>query len=247
MSMETQAMVEALRERGYLVEEIVPPGDVFESRLYRPYVNPWSIFSPWGDSPVIREVWEELKAKGAKTLVSADRLWILKCLVEQSRSLSGEFWEAGVYQGGTALLFKKLLQGRHVLRLFDTFEGMPETGEFDIHGKGDFDDSSLEFVTSVVGEAENVTYHPGLVSDTFAGLASSRIAFMHVDLDIHDAVAVSCAFAYPRLQPGGAMVFDDYGFHTCPGARRAVDEYFADKPECPLVLPTGQAVVFKMP
>jgi len=247
MTMDTRTMIEALRAQGYLVEEIVPPSDIPQANLYRPYANPWSIFSPWNDCALIREVWAELKEKGAKTLVSADRLWVLKTLVEQSRALSGEFWEAGVYQGGTALLLRKLLQGQAALRMFDTFEGMPETGEFDTHGKGDFNDSSLEFVTAVVGEADNVTYHQGLVPETFVGLESSRIAFMHVDLDIHDAVAASCSFAYPRLLPGGAMAFDDYGYHTCPGARRAVDEYFADKPECPLVLPTGQAVVFKMP
>ena len=31
----------------------------------------------------------------------------------------------------------------------------------------------------------------------------------------------------------------------CPGARAAVDEFFAGKPEVPLVLRTGQAVVFR--
>ena len=43
------------------------------------------------------------------------------------------------------------------------------------------------------------------------------------------------------------MIFDDYGFPTCPGARQAVDEFFADKREVPFVLPTGQAVVFVQP
>ena len=244
--MEPLTMIETLRSQGYLVEDIVPPGDIPEAKLYRPYANPWSVFSPWSDSPLIREVCAELKSKGAKTLVSADRLWVLKCLVEQSQALSGEFWEAGVYQGGTALLFRKLLKGEAILRLFDTFEGMPETGEFDIHHKGDFSDSNLEFVMSVVGEGADVHYHPGLIPETFLGLESRHIAFMHVDLDIHDAVAASCAFAYPRLLPGGFMVFDDYGYHTCPGARKAVDEFFRDKPECPLALPTGQALVFKL-
>ena len=40
------------------------------------------------------------------------------------------------------------------------------------------------------------------------------------------------------------MVFDDYGFPTCPGAKAAVDEFFHGRKEVPLVLPTGQAVVF---
>ncbi len=41
------------------------------------------------------------------------------------------------------------------------------------------------------------------------------------------------------------MVFDDYGFPTCPGARQAVDEFFEGTKSVPLVIPTGQAIVFK--
>jgi hypothetical protein len=51
---------------------------------------------------------------------------------------------------------------------------------------------------------------------------------------------------YPRLAPGGFMVFDDYGFKECQGARLAVDEYFEDKPEFPIALRTGQALVCKL-
>ncbi len=42
------------------------------------------------------------------------------------------------------------------------------------------------------------------------------------------------------------MVFDDYGFLSCPGAKEAVDAFFTDKPEQPLYLSTAQAVVFKL-
>jgi len=41
------------------------------------------------------------------------------------------------------------------------------------------------------------------------------------------------------------MLFDDYGFPTCPGARKAVDEFFSDKPEVPFYLPTGQCLVVR--
>ena len=53
----------------------------------------------------------------------------------------------------------------------------------------------------------------------------------------------SCDFFYPRLTPGGMMLFDDYGFASCPGVRKAVDEFFADKMQKPIYLPTGQALV----
>ncbi len=42
------------------------------------------------------------------------------------------------------------------------------------------------------------------------------------------------------------MVFDDYGFESCPGAKQAVDEFFADKNERPWYLPTGQCVVITL-
>ena len=38
---------------------------------------------------------------------------------------------------------------------------------------------------------------------------------------------------------------DDYGFASCPGARKAIDEFFADKTEKPLAMLTGQALIIK--
>lgn len=50
----------------------------------------------------------------------------------------------------------------------------------------------------------------------------------------------------PRLSPGGIIVLDDYGIASCPGARRAVDDFFMDKPERPLALLTAQALIHKL-
>jgi len=58
-------------------------------------------------------------------------------------------------------------------------------------------------------------------------------------------MADSLAFVWPRLSRGGMIVFDDYGNPMCPGARKAIDTFFADKPEIPLCLPSGQALVFR--
>lgn len=42
------------------------------------------------------------------------------------------------------------------------------------------------------------------------------------------------------------MVFDDYGFLGYPGAKQAVDEFFTERIESPIYLPTGQCVVIKL-
>jgi O-methyltransferase len=41
------------------------------------------------------------------------------------------------------------------------------------------------------------------------------------------------------------IIYDDYGLRSCPGARTAVDEFFAGKPEIPIVLSSGHRFVVK--
>lgn len=123
---------------------------------------------------------------------------------------------------------------------------MPDTdANRDRHKRGDFADTSLEGVQAVVGVLPFICFHKGYVPATFLGLESESIALAHIDVDIYRSVLDSCHFIYPRLVQGGFMIFDDYGFPSCPGARQAVDEFFSTKPDRPLVLPTGQAVVFR--
>ena len=87
------------------------------------------------------------------------------------------------------------------------------------------------------------TLHPGFIPDTFSALPE-RIAFAHIDVDHEQTHTDCCEAIYPRMVPGGFIVFDDYGFPATPGARKAVDAFFADKPVRPLVLQNSQAVVF---
>lgn len=246
---------ESLESAGYLVHKLEFPSSQMPDRdLYVPYINNWATFQPWIGSGFVDDLVATLLSAGRMTLVTRDRLWVLKTAFEQTRTLSGEIWEAGVFQGGTALMLKRLLEiGRDTvrptaLRLFDTFQGMPATrDDLDLHREGDFADTSVEAVRSLVGEEDWIHFHPGLVPESFAGLDDRSIRLAHVDLDIYEAILAACEFVYPRLVPGGMMVFDDYGFWSCPGARMAVDRFFAGKREQPLVLPTGQAIVSKLP
>jgi len=184
-----------------------------------------------------------------RTHVSADRCYVLYATLAQAGHVPGEVWECGVYKGGTAALLAAYLRDRHpdkTLRLFDTFAGMPATDPAkDLHAKGDFADTSVAAVAAYVGAVRACDVHPGLIPQSFAGLEASRIAFAHVDLDIYSAVRDCLAFVWPRVSFGGVVVLDDYGFPTCPGARAAVDEFFAHELCKPLCLPTGQALVFK--
>jgi O-methyltransferase len=100
-------------------------------------------------------------------------------------------------------------------------------------------------VAGFVGHEEWISYRAGFIPATFAGMENSRFALAHIDVDIYRSILDCCEFIYPRMAFGGIMVFDDYGFPSSPGARAAVDDYFRSRNEIPLVLHSGQAVIFR--
>lgn len=206
--------------------------------LYRPR------YSPWLDPLGFGLLYERIRHL---TVVDASRCYVLHTLARQARHVPGEYWECGVYRGGTALLLAKTAaEDRRILRLFDTFAGMPTPDpERDWHAAGDFSDTSAERVRQLV-DYERAVLHKGVIPASFRNLESQAIALAHIDVDLYRSVLDCCSFVYPRLTAGGFMIFDDYGWPTCVGARLAVDEFFTDKPEVPLVLTTGQAVVIRL-
>lgn len=197
---------------------------------------------PWEEEPFA----SDFAAIRGTTLVGPRRCYVLAALARQAAAVPGAMAEVGVYRGGTARLLARLRPDRH-LYLFDTFAGMPPTDPVrDRHRAGDFADTSLASVQAFV-DAENADFRPGLFPATSAGLEHERFALVHVDCDIYASVRACCEWFYPRLGPGAALVFDDYGQESCPGAREAVDAFFADKPEQPILGVEGQALIFRLP
>lgn len=237
-------ILRALRKFGYnlvRVEPSAPLGstDIPDAECYEPF------FRPWLRDDEFKEVYGLV---APSTIVSIDRCYILWTLARQALNTPGDFVECGVYRGGTARLLAEVIsrygRGRR-LHLFDTFGGMPETGDNDLHSPGDFGDTSMGSVAGTVGHSSMVLYHAGEMPSTFEGFGETLIAFAHVDVDLFQSVLDCCTFVYPRLAAGGVMVFDDYGFASCPGARKAVDSFFSDRPEHPLILPNAQAILFR--
>lgn len=211
-------------------------------------------FSPWVGEQGFR-VYDQLC--DGLSLTSPESRYALYGWARQALALDGEFWECGVFKGGTARMLAKLLADHspRPLRLFDTFEGSPQIDrEHDIeYPKRDItsDEQKRILAESAVRERlsphDFIHFHPGLVPETFAGLEDKKIALAHIDVDLYQGVRGCCEFMYPRMVTGGIMIFDDYGYASCPGARKAVDDFFADKPEFPMVSPSAQALVVKLP
>jgi O-methyltransferase len=228
----------ALYRRGFDLRRFPAAQGIPNAELYGPYLQPWRSTE-----------WQaRLRVSDGTSLVTPDRKYILWQLAEQlAKSVNGEFFECGVYRGGTAYLLAEILSTTTKrLALFDTFSGMPGTdAEKDLHRAGDFDNTTLASVQRYLSRFRNITYHPGLLPATFEGFEQTAIAFAHIDLDIYEAIRAATAFVYPRLVKGGVVLYDDYGLPSCPGARLAVDEFFSDKPENVIALHTGQGLAIR--
>jgi O-methyltransferase len=199
----------------------------------------------WDEDPAFRSV---MAGVSARTLVHDPACYVLYRAALTTGSLPGDVAEVGVYRGGTALLLSRVTEPPAELHLFDTFEGMPMADPaHDLHREGDFADTSVASVRALLEGRANVQVHPGLFPGTADLVAHRAFRLVHVDVDLHRSVHDCCDFFYDRLVPGGVLVFDDYGWTSTVGARTAIDDFFRTRPETPLYLPTGQALVTRLP
>ena len=60
---------------------------------------------------------------------------------------------------------------------------------------------------------------------------TTKYCFAHVDCDAYTSHLDCLNYVYQRISTGGCIVFDDYDKKPWPGATKAVDEFFLDKPE----------------
>lgn len=153
----------------------------------------------------------------------------LKKLIELSngvKDIIGDVVEVGVYKGGSALELSKIFQHNDIY-LFDTFEGLPKTNEYDNHHKaGDFNDVSYEDVLKLFEHNDKVKVYKGIFPNQNSEvLINKKIKFLHLDVDIYESYVNCLNFFHDKMIKGGIMVFDDYNANTCLGAKKAVDEF----------------------
>jgi len=198
----------------------------------------------WDDDPAFVRLFNQLIGY---TLVDKVRCFILYQCAKNSAPIAGDLAEVGVFRGGTAkLLAKTSAPSGKTVHLFVTFAGMPSVdANIDLHHAGDFANTSIEAVQAYLHDCGNVRLYQGIFPTTAQPVEQRSFALVHIDVDIYTSVLSCCEFFYPRMQRGGIMVFDDYGFWSCPGAKKAVDEFFADKPEALIYLPTGQCLAIR--
>lgn len=188
-----------------------------------------------------RELFDNVKDTTAISEVPMSVLYQFALRVSKSSNLP--IAEVGTFRGGSAYLIAKTCPNTTV-HVFDTFNGMPETGMHDNHKKGDFAVNSND-VIKYLQQLKNIRIHEGIFPATSAPVQDQQFSLVHIDVDIYQSVKNCLEFFYPRTAPGGIIISDDYGTLSCPGAKKAWDEFFADKREQSIYLSTRQCFIIK--
>jgi len=171
------------------------------------------------------------------------------CDLVVKEALPGDIAELGVYKGNTAFLLADLARrmGRTAY-LFDTFESLPQR-DFDgvdlgyQDRKSDFMDTSIEAVRGLVGSS-NVELIAGYFPDSITtASAMTRYALVHLDCDLYAPMHAGLEFFYPKLVTGGFLVIHDYMSLYWDGVEKAIDEFFADKPERFIPIPDKSGTI----
>lgn len=201
--------------------------------------------------PDFNAIWEKVQPFTMTSLERAFALWsAVNSVIDNA--IPGAFVECGVWKGGSSMLIALTLLARGAgdreLILFDTFSGMTEPGpadrDYDGHAAAQLMTGALgaemaelvraaapvEAVRAAMAstgyDMRFVRFVEGDVRQTLAATQTLRIALLRLDTDFYDSTITELNYLYPRLAKGGVLIVDDYGHWQ--GARKAVDEYFAD-------------------
>ena len=207
--------------------------------------------SPFLEDPTFSALYEEMAAEWfAHTRVEARwRVWLLTRFARRSQALEGSFAEFGTYRAGYAFMILALTEVERFY-LFDTFEGIPqdELTEHEVAEgmAGSLADTSTQYVEQRLSRwAGRFELCPGDVFETLRETETGPLSFISMDLNASAPTRFALEYAYPRLVPGGTIVFDDYGWLKYRDQRNVIDDFFLDQADEVIALPTGQGMLVK--
>jgi len=158
---------------------------------------------------------------------------------ENAARLDGAFVECGTARGFVASAICAFPDwSTRPFYLFDTFQP----------GACRYYAESPEAVAPTFNEWPGVRLVVGEIPASFESLEAQtvgEVAFLHVDLNHAPSEEAAVRHFWPKLDTGGTMVFDDYGFQGFEASREAADALGRELGYTVLTLPTGQGLVVK--
>ncbi|MEM9348510.1 MAG: TylF/MycF/NovP-related O-methyltransferase [Planctomycetota bacterium] len=165
--------------------------------------------------------------------------------------IPGALVECGVWKGGICMLMANTLKDRGVtdrdLYLYDTFAGMVEPTDHDVSFSGQVAQTKWQQsqhadhntwcyapieqvrqnLASTGYDSARCRFVQGKTQDTLPATVPDQIALLRLDTDWYESTYHELTHLYPRLAPGGVIIFDDaYFWH---GQRMAMERYFQEQ------------------
>jgi len=169
-----------------------------------------------------------------------------------SNQLDGDIVECGVWQGGNIILARAMCPDK-ICWLYDTFEGMTRPDpvlDIKLSGKpvkaiDRYDAKTVNGQKWAAVSMEDVKKNFdsfGLMSDSHLKFVKGdvlntlleatnipeKVSLLRLDTDWYHSTRVELEVLYPKLVRNGILIIDDYGHWA--GCKKAVDDYFKDKP-----------------
>ena len=166
------------------------------------------------------------------------RTYVIINLARRCARLDGDLMEIGCYRGDTSarVLDAVDLTGKRYW-LYDLF-GHEGAGA---KVKDDASRATMESRVRARFQGAPVNVVAGTVPQTLQESGPDRVCFAHIDLNNAVPEVEALAWVLPRMSPGGAIVFDDYGWQGLSDQKIAIDRYLTDRQV--IELPTGQGLL----
>jgi O-methyltransferase len=151
------------------------------------------------------------------------------------QNIPGDLVECGVNAGGhpalMSFVIKKYKQDRRV-HLYDSFRGVPQPGpkdcrEWQEHSGTNPNPEKPVYTGSIENPREQVennlrawgadmaicVFHEGWFEEVLPKEKNtpSKIALLRIDVDLYHSTIPVMQYLYPRVQPGGYIIDDDWG------------------------------------
>jgi hypothetical protein len=160
-------------------------------------------------------------------------------------NIPGDVFELGVFKGASLIrwaTFRQALETQDSRRIvgFDAFGKFPTKGlelpadlkfvqDFEVDAGDGLSETQIAEIFSRKGFG-NLRTVAGNVMHTLPAYLeknpASRIALLHLDMDVKEPTAFALSALYDRVVPGGLIVIDD--FTAVAGATEAVEEFMAN-------------------
>lgn len=206
----------------------------------------------WHTDPEFISEWK--KYPDRQTDIVHERKFNLFKIAKNLKDVPGDIAECGVFKGSSAFLMLAASRGanKHYYG-FDSFEGLSEPTEddavlaektfkwkkHDLSVSENYADKNLQVFKG------HYTLLKGWIPSRFDEVSDKKFSLVHIDVDLFDPTLDTLKFFWPRMNSGGMVVCDDYGFDSCPGATKAMDDFGKIIGQSVVHLTTGQGFLVK--